>query len=141
MALTKVHSEFTYQSGSGGVNYYFTIVVSQQGTTSVKNILTPYGLVDTVVSAPQSVMDDIQTAIGQVEDLMAQTSAVNGNLTFAAGTSQAVVFTTAFTNTNYRVHVTAGDFITWRITNKTIAGFTIELGTTFTGTIGYDVFV
>lgn len=141
MALTKILSEFTYQSASGGVSYYFTIVVNQQGTISVKNILTPYGLVDSVVSVPNSVMDDVQIAIGQVEDLMAQTSAINGNLTFAAETSQPVVFSIAFANTNYRVYVAADDYVTWRITNKTTAGFTIELGTTFTGTIGYDVFV
>ena len=141
MALVKVLSEFTYESSSGGVSYCFTIVVDQQGNISVKNLLTPYGLVDRVVSAPESVMGDIQTAIGQVEDLMAQTSAVNGNLSFTGETFQNVTFATAFANTNYRVHVTAGDFITWRITNKSVTGFTIEIGSTYTGTVGYDVFV
>lgn len=142
MALTRIETQVTFRSGGGGVFYYFEVVQDQAGNITVRNILTPTGLMtDSMVGLPQSVLDDIETAIGQVEDLVAQSSAVGGILTFAAETSQPVVFATSFSNTNYRVHVSAGDFITWRITNKTLTGFDIELGVTYTGDVGYDVFV
>jgi hypothetical protein len=142
MALTRIQSALTYQSGGGGVLYTFEVVQDQLGNLSVRNIRSPLGLVvDSLTGVPQSVVDDIQTAIGQLGDLVAQTSAVNGILSFAAEASQAVVFATAFQNTNYRVHVTTEDFLTWRIANKTTTGFDIELGSTYTGDVGYDVFV
>jgi len=72
---------------------------------------------------------------------MAQTSAVNGHLTFAAQTSQSFSFATTFQNTNYRVVLTLYDFIGTKISSKTTSGFTVETTTTYTGTIGFDVFV
>lgn len=142
MALTRIQTALTYQSGGGGVLYTFEVVRDQTGNLSVRNIRTPRGLVvDSLTGLPQSVVDDIQTAIGQLGDLVAQTSAVNGILTFAAETTQSVVFTTAFQNTNYRVLVSVEDFIAWRIVNKTTTGFDIELGSTYSGDVGYDVFV
>ncbi|MEL7339036.1 MAG: hypothetical protein AAGM67_01015 [Bacteroidota bacterium] len=141
MALVRVLSEFTFQSGSSGIFYYFTISVDQAGRLCVKNILTPTGAASQMNCVPEDVFNDIQTAIGQVEDILAQSSVVNGNLTFTAETSQTVTFTTAFSNTNYRVHLSLADFITARVVNKTTTGFTIETGTTYTGVIGYDVLI
>ena len=79
--------------------------------------------------------------LGQLGDLVAQTSAVNGTLTYTAETVKSVVFATAFLNTAYRVHVSVEDFIAWRIINPTTTGFDIELASTYTGDVGFDVFV
>jgi hypothetical protein len=132
----------TYTSGGGGSLWTFEVVQDQNSNLSVRNIRSPLGLiVDSLTGIPQSVSDDIQTALGQLEDLVAQSSAVNGNLAFTAETTKSVVFATSFSNTGYRVHVTVEDFISWKITNKTVDGFDIVLGSTYTGNVGYDVFV
>lgn len=142
MALTRTQSDFTYRSGVPGTYYYFTISLDQTGGISVKNIQSPNGrIVDSYTPIPQFVTDDIQTAIHQVEDFVAQTSAVNGQLTFAAETSKAVTFAIPFASTNYRVVFSPQDFIPVRVTGKTVTGFTVDLGITYTGTVGYDVFV
>jgi hypothetical protein len=142
MALTRIQTALTYQSGGGGVLYTFEIVQDQLGQATVRNIRTPRGLVvDSLTGLPQEVVTDIQAAIGQLEDLVAQTSAVNGVLTYTNETTKAVVFAIPFVNANYRVHVSLADFLSWRVVSKTTAGFSIELGVTYTGSVGYDVFV
>lgn len=142
MAITRVQSVLTYTSGGGGYLFTFEVVLDQLGNLSVRNIRTPQGLiVDSFTGLPQSVVTDIQTALGQLGDLMAQTSAVNGTLTYAGEVSQSVVFDTPFLNTNYRVVASPADFLSWRVINKTTLGFDIELGSTYTGNVGYDVFV
>jgi hypothetical protein len=90
---------------------------------------------------PGEVLDEINAAKAEVENILAQTSAVNGTLSFVAETAQSIVFATPFANTSYRVYVTMEDFIDYRITNKTTVGFDIELNVTYTGTVQYDVFV
>lgn len=142
MAMTRTLSDFTYRSGGAGTFYYFTVSLNQSGGVSVKNIQSPNGrIVDPQTSIPQSVTDDIQVAIEQVEDLVAQTSAVNGQLVFAAETSKAVVFAIPFAGTNYRVVFSPGDFIAVKVTSKLTTGFTVQTSTSYTGTLGYDVFV
>jgi len=142
MALDRAVFDFTYRSGAAGIFYYFTISQDAAGRISLKNIQTPTGrIIDSQTGVPQSVVDDIEIAIQQVENFVAQTSAVNGNLSFVAQTSQNVTFVTAMAGTGYRVHVTLPDFVSWRIVSKATTGFTIELGVTYTGTVGYDVFV
>lgn len=142
MALTRQISDFTYRSGGSGVFYYFTISLDQLGGVSLKDLQTPTGrLIDSQTTIPQSVTDDIQTAIQQVENFVAQTSAVNGQLVFVAQTSQTVTFTTPFSGTSYRVVFSLSDFIDVRVTDKTTAGFTVETGVTYTGSVGFDVFV
>jgi hypothetical protein len=142
MAATRILSEFTYRSGVPTQAYRFTVVVDEQGLVSVRNIQSPIGLIiDSVTSVPQSVVDDISAAIGEVENILAQTSAVNGTLTFSSSVSEAVVFTTAMASTTYRVVLSPDTFVPLRITNKTTTGFTVEAGAEFTGSVGYDVFV
>lgn len=142
MALDRAVFDFTYRSGSAGVYYYFTISQDQAGRISLKNIQTPTGrIIDSQTGVPQSVVDDIETAIQQVENFVAQTSAVNGNLAFVAQTSQSVAFATPMAGTGYRVQLALADFIPARVTGKTTTGFTVEVGVTYTGTVGYDVFV
>lgn len=142
MALTLVESAFTYRSDFGGVVWFFTVVSNQTGTLGIRNILSPTGrILDSGTQIPQTVLDDQQLAIGQVENLLASTSAVNGILTFTAETSKTVNLSTPFANTNYRVLVSSQDFVPFRITTKTLTEFTIEAGTTYTGQVGFDVFV
>lgn len=142
MAFDRAVFDFTYRSGSSGTYYYFTISQDSAGRITLKNIQTPTGrIIDSQTGVPQSVVDDIASAIQQVENFVAQTSAVNGNLSFVAQTSQSVLFATPMAGTTYRVHVTIPDFVAWRIVGKTVTGFTIELGVTYTGIVGYDVFV
>lgn len=142
MAGTRIAFEGTYTSGTGTSQYRFTVVVDLNGVVSVRDIRSPFGLImDTMTRLPQSVVDDITAAMGQVEDLLALTSAVNGTLTFAAETEKSVTFSTPLSNTNYRVHLAPSDFIAARVTTKLTTGFTVQVGITFSGTVGYDVFV
>jgi hypothetical protein len=123
-------------------SWMFTIVVNQDGTCGVQNIKSPNGSIcDSMTQLPGVVLDEINAAKAEVENIVAQSSAVNGSLAFVDQTSQSVVFATPFANTNYRVYVTLEDFIDYRITNKTTTGFDIELNVTYTGTVQYDVFV
>jgi hypothetical protein len=141
MAFQRTLSTFTYRSGVAPNYYYFTITLDQSGLVAVKDIQSPQGrIIDSNTSIPQSVTDDIQSAIQQVENFVAQTSAVNGQLTFAAETTKTVTFVTPFAGTSYRVVFSVQDFVPVRVTNKLTTGFTVSVGVTYTGTIGYDVF-
>jgi len=134
-------SEFVYQSGVTPDIYTFTIVSDSLGNISVRDIQDPYGFViSPYTQIPQSVTDDITASMGQVETILALTSAVNGNLTFTAETEKSVTFAQAFSTTDYRVQITSDVFAPFRITNKTVLGFTVQAGSTITGIVGYDVF-
>jgi hypothetical protein len=142
MAATLAQSEFVYRSGTSPDIYTFTIVSDSQGNISVRDIQDPYGFViSPYTQIPQSVTTDIGSAMAQVETILALTSAVNGTLTFTAETEKSVTFAEAFSDTSYRVQVTSDVFAPFRITNKTVLGFTVQAGSTITGTVGYDVFV
>lgn len=142
MALSRIQSSFSYKSSSGGQSYYFTVLVNESGLITVGNIQSSAGAVcDSTTSVPQTVLDDIQTAIGQVETLMSLTSAVNGTATFVAVAFVDIVFATAMSTTSYRVTYSKEDFIQIRTANKTVNGFRIEVGSTYSGDIGWDVFV
>lgn len=142
MAATRIATESTYTSGTGQQRYRFTVVVDQGGNVSVRDIVSPFGLImDSMTRLPQSVVEDIQTAMAQVENLVSVTSAINGTATFSSATEVNVTFTTPMADTNYRVHLSPSDFVPVRVTNKLVTGFTIQTGVTFTGTVGYDVFV
>ena len=144
MALERVLSEFSYRSGSGGQFYYFTIGVDLSGRPSVRDVRTPTGgLCHANVSLPQAVLDDINDAIAQTEDVLAQSSTINGFAAFVASSSVAVNFATTLSSSNYRVAFTVEAFLGVRVApgSKTVTGFTIETSTNYTGQIGYDVFV
>jgi len=124
MALTRTLGVHTYKSESGGVAYYFDIVVDEQGLVSVRNIIAPTGLIrDSTTSLPQSVLDDMGTAKDLTEDLLAETSIDNGNIVFSGQTSRPVVFGAAMNNTNYRVVYTTPDGTILTTEDKTTAGF------------------
>lgn len=139
---TLAQSEFVFRSGATPNIYTFTIVSNSQGAILVRDIQDPYGFViSPYTQIPKSVTTDISTAMTQVETILALTSAVNGTLSFAAETEKSVTFAEAFSNTSYRVQVTSDVFAPFRITNKTTLGFTVQAGSTITGSVGYDVFV
>ena len=142
MTLSAVLTERSYQSESGGQIYYFTVALDQAGNCTVRQIRTPTGLLrDSFTGVPGPVLDDINTGKAQLEDLVAQTSAVNGILTFADEVSKSVTFVTPFASADYGVFPTLPDFLTWKITSKTTTGFTLELGSNYTGDVRFDVFV
>ena len=142
MAGTLLLSEFTYSSGVSPDVYYYTIVIDQNDLLSVRNIQSPYGLIlDSMTSVPESVVADINTSITQVESIMAATSAINGTLVFAAETSKTVTFATTLSSTTYRVQLSSDTFVPLRISGKTTTGFTVQAAATFTGNVGYDVFI
>lgn len=142
---TLIESCFTYRvrtTDSCSPTWLFTVVVNQDGTSGVRNLRSPRGgICDSMTEIPSEVLDAITTAKGQVENILVQTSAVNGTLNFVAQTTQSIVFATPFANAAYRVYVSLDDFIDYRITNQTVTGFDIELNVTYTGAVAYDVFV
>lgn len=142
MPVSLAQAEFVYRSGTSPDIYTFTIVSDSQGNISVRDIQDPYGFViSPYTQIPQSVTADISSAMSSVETILALTSAVNGTLTFTAETEKTVTFVEAFADTSYRVQFTSDVFAPFRITNKTILGFTIQAGSTITGSVGFDVFV
>jgi hypothetical protein len=143
MSLERVKTEMHYKSYSTyGDDYYFTVIQDLSGAFSVRDIRTPNGhLVDANGILPGTVTGDINTAIAELETIMAASGAVNGTLDFDTETSKAVEFDTSMETATYRVVLSQGDFIPIRVVNKTTAGFTVEVGSTYTGSIGFDVFV
>jgi hypothetical protein len=142
---TRIKSCFVYMvrvNDPCNPSWMFTIDVNQDGTCGVSGIKSPNGSIcGSNTQIPGCVLDEINAAKADVENILAQSSAVNGTLNFVDQTSQSIVFATPFANTNYRVYVTLEEFIDWRIVNKTTTGFDIELNVTYTGTVQYDVFV
>lgn len=141
MAGLLVQAEYTYQSGTATEVYQYTIAYEPTQGVFVRNIQNGYGLiVDSYSRVPSSVVADINTSIAQVENIMANTSAVNGTATFNAENYKDILFVSVFADTNYRVQLSSDTFVPLRITSKTTSGFTIQAAATFTGTVGYDVF-
>jgi hypothetical protein len=135
MALMRQQSVFTFKSSSGGVDYYFDIVVDAQGLLSFRNIRSPQGVVDPGTNIPNSVIDDITTAKQLVQQLVGETQAASGTVTFTGETSQAVTIPAGtLNNTNYRVVCTTTDGTALTIENKTTVGFNIVAATAY-GTV------
>jgi hypothetical protein len=142
MALTRLLSSSTYQSQVGQSKYTFVVQVDGNGLTAVRDIRGPNGLVqDPFTTLPAQVVDDIYSAKGTTNDLLASTALVTASLTFVAQTTQTVTFVTPLDNANYRVALTFTPVgPVGYITNQTGAGFTIVLSSTYTGVVGYVVF-
>lgn len=148
MALTRIQSVHTYSSASGGVAYYFDVVVDAQGIVSVRNIRTPVGsFCDGMTALPQTVMDDMQAATELVTLLQLETEVDAGSVVFTGQTTQAVVIPGGtLNNTNYRVVFTTPDGTVLEATAKTITGFTATAATVYgtpaaPKTVGYSVLV
>jgi hypothetical protein len=148
MALTRVQSEFTYSSSSGGQAYLFEVVVDSQGLTSVRNIRSPYGLIqDSNTQLPQVVLEDIQAALEIVSVLQTETEVDSGNVVFSGQNTQPVVVPGGvLNNTNYRVVFTTPDGTVLEAQSKTTTGFDVVASTVYgapadTKTVGYSVLV
>jgi hypothetical protein len=143
MSLTKIQTCATYRSESGGQFYTFTVVQSANNCISVKEIIGPYGPIGTSNTClPESVSEDIQTAIDQLKVASGMLSTSSGFAEFSNESSKVITFDTALSNTNYRVVFSVEEnFLIPIVTSKTTTGFTIELNITHTGAIGYDVLV
>jgi len=148
MALARQQSVVTYTSSSGGVTYTFDIVVNASGGVSVRNIRGPKGLItDPYTIIPSSVLDDIEVAKGQVEQIMGETQVDSGTLTFTGQTSQtATIAGGVLNNTQYRVVYTTPDGTILQTQNATTTSFDAVASTTY-GTVpdskvvGYVVLV
>ena len=139
---TLVLSEFVFRSGTAPNYFTFSIVSDQTGILSVRDLQDRYGTIySPQTQIPRTVTDDIGTAMAEVEGILALTSAINGTVTFTAEASRDVTFAEAVASTAYRVQLSSAVFAPFRITNKTIAGFTIQAGSTISGQVGYDVFL
>ena len=148
MALTRIQSVHTYSSASGGVTYYFDVVVDGQGIVSVRNIRTPTGSIcDGYTALPQTVMDDMKAATELVSLLQQETEVDAGNVVFTGQTSNAVTIPAGtLNNTNYRVVFTTPDGTVLEATAKTTTGFTVTAATTYgtpadPKTVAYSVLV
>lgn len=129
MTLSRQQSVFTFNSSSGGVTYYFDIVVDAQGLITVRNIRSSSGTVDCSSGVPDALVDDITTAKTLVVQLVGETQADSGTVVFTGQTSRPVVIPPgALNNTNYRVVYTTVDGTVLTTENKTTVGFDAVTG-------------
>ena len=144
MSLTRQQSTFTYASSTGGQTYYFDIEVDAQGLISVANIRSARG---PVTDVPESVMDDIQTAIDQVGQVVSETQVASGNIVFEGETYKDVTIGAGvLNNTAYRVVYSPPDGMAFKTLNKTTTGFRADAGVPYGSvldpkTVGYVVLV
>lgn len=142
MALFKLRTCADYRSDTGSSSYTFTVCIDSNGCVEVTNIVGPFGPIGyNNTSLPESVSDDIQTAIEQLKATSNMSTISNGILSFNGETQKTVTFASPTSNTNYRVVFSKEDFILARVVSKTTTGFTVELNITYTGDVGYDVLV
>lgn len=148
MALSRAASTHTYSSSSGGQTYLFDVIVDGQGVASVRNIRGPNGLIqDARTQIPQSVIDDMDSALESVSLLTQETEVDAGNIVFELDTTVPVVIPGGvLNNTNYRVVFTTPDGTVLVAENKTTTGFDAVAATAYGAvgapvTVGYSVLV
>lgn len=148
MALARALFTSTYSSSSGGVTYYFDMVVDQNGTMAVRNIRGPRGLInDPMTEIPQSVLDDINSARSVVAQTQTTTQVLSGTLTFTGQTYQDVVIAGGvLNNTNYRVVFSTGDGMVIIAEDLATTGFRVSVAAAYGSvpdpkTVGYVVLV
>ena len=126
MTLIRQQSVFTYESSSGGVAYYFDIVVDIQGLISVRNIRAAYGEVGCNTNIPSYVLDDIEKAKLIVQQQVAETAIQNGIVVFTGQVEQTVMIPAGIlNNTNYRVAYSTSDATVLKTEDKTLTSFKI----------------
>jgi len=126
MTLIRQQSVFTYQSSSGGVAYYFDIVVDAQGLISVRNIRSSSGSMDCATSIPDFVLTDIERAKYIVQQQVAETAVQNGIVVFTGQVEQTVMIPVGIlNNTNYRVAYSVSDATVLKTEDKTLTSFKI----------------
>ena len=145
MALARTQAVFTYSSTTGGVTYYFDLVLDAQGIITVKNVRLSTG--QSTCSIPDCVLKDIADAQAMVYQLVGESDADHGQLTFTGQTQQsAIIAAGVLNNTNYRVAYVTSDPIGVVTINKTTTGFTAVTSAAYGSptdpkTVSYIVFV
>jgi len=136
VALTRIQSEFTFSSSSGGLSYTFEVVVDAQGLTTVRNIQTPTSSGCSSSSLPQSVVTDMCLAQDMVALLVDETEVDSGTLVFTGQTELPVSITPGtLNNTDYRVLYSPPDSTIFYTENKTTTSFDAVVGTAY-GSVG-----
>lgn len=142
MSFYRQQSTFTYRSVTqAGQSYYFDIIVGINGQVAVENIIGPFGPVAGTGGIPLPVNNDIQLAISQAQATVLSTSTFSGQATFVATNSLIINFDTPLATADYRVLLDVSDFIAARVRLKSTTGFVLETSVTYSGVIGFDVFI
>jgi D-alanyl-D-alanine carboxypeptidase len=129
-------SNATVKRPVASLNIIGTAVVAVDWATA-----TGADIATTKITVPQTVTDDINAAMQQVGALLATSTAANGTLVFASENSKTFTFPTPLASSTYRVQLTTDTFVPLRIAGQTTTSFTIQASATFTGTVGFDVFI
>jgi glutaredoxin 2 len=117
--------------------FYFRVSQDPAGRTSVSDLRR--GSTYWTAAYPYEVHQAITEAINRLENLMANTSKINGVVSLDDQSTGAVLFNKVLANTSYQVVFSIDDFIPIIVTDKTTTGFTFELATSYTGLVRYDV--
>jgi len=132
MNLSRMQSVTTFSSSSGGVSYYFDVVLDSQGLVQIRNIRSPNGPIDIYNGIPGPVMDDMEDAKDIVNQMLASGPADSGTVTFTGQTTQAATIPPGvLNNTTYRVAYVTPDGTLLTTTNKTTTGFTVVAPVTY----------
>ena len=142
MSSQRIESAFKYKYVSEQAEtYYYTVVADTQSNISIRDIIAPNGqLIDSMTELPEGVITDISSSIAVVKDLLSLTTRLTGEAEFAGTTSVDVAFAEAQSSTEYSVLLDPTDFVSFRVTAKTTASFTIEASTTYTGSVRWSLF-
>ena len=122
MALARTQAVFTYSSSTGGVTYYFDLVLNAMGVITVQNVRLSTG--QSTCSIPDCVLQDITAAEALVYQLVGESDVAHDHLIFTGETTQAAAIAAGvLNNTNYRVTYVTTDPIVITTADKTITGF------------------
>ena len=136
MSLTRIQTTVTWRSFSGGQDYYFDVIIDEQGQITVTNIRGPVGRLCGSAELPEVVVDDLCAAKGITEMLCGETEIANGTLTYTGQTTQtAAILPGLLNNTNYRVVYGCPCPVQFRTENKTVTSFDAVADTTL-GSVG-----
>lgn len=120
--------------------YRFSVYSDAYGVITVGEVTrenTPYP----ERTYPLSVQSAINTAVSNMENIVASKSNISGSVTLTNASEGSVLFTTPLQNTDFRVVFCVDDFILARVKSRTTTGFTFELSANFSGVVRYDVFI
>ena len=129
MILQETSLSYNYPTTQGF--FKFTVSANKYGSITVSNVskdnLAYSG------SYPLLVQKAINEAISKLEFIMSNISTLTGSVSLN--------FDSPMPNTDYRVLFSIDDFVFVRVKSKSTTGFTLELSTSFTGDLKYDIIV
>lgn len=117
--------------------FYFKVSIDPTSRVTVSDLRR--GSVYWSSAYPYEVHQAISEAISRLENLMINTSKINGVVSLNDQATGRVLFNRVLANTSYQVLFSLDEFIPILVTEKTTTGFTFELGTSYTGLVRYDV--